>query len=329
MKRFVAISLLAACGITGTDEGGLGTPENPVPVDRGAYDVTSTIDFTVEAILPPQAELVVATLRDFSKNPAHALISIADKTGLPALGTLYSVVPGPLKDKLEGWINGEISKVSIAGKPVTAWAGQMAALADTALTKFAVDSTLELDGDNATHTLVALDFAPAGIDKSLPIVGLAQDVLTTHPTLFVAEAGAVTFGDQHFGLQFGEYAWQIINEQCTAQFGHDLRTTIGNAINCPGLAQAVSSKCVLGVCVGHKSEIEAVCEGGLDLVVGQVHKELAKLNIDVFHYASGSAPLVDDDQDGIADRIVDGVWDAEMNLGLGLRHTPATFTGAR
>ena len=33
--------------------------------------------------------------------------------------------------------------------------------------------------------------------------------------------------------------------------------------------------------------------------------------------------------DGVADRIVNGTWDAEMNLGLGLRHTPATFTATR
>jgi hypothetical protein len=38
---------------------------------------------------------------------------------------------------------------------------------------------------------------------------------------------------------------------------------------------------------------------------------------------------VDDDGDGVADRIVDGAWDAQMNLGLGLRHAPATFTATR
>jgi hypothetical protein len=337
MKRLVtislAVSLLTACGVSSSgdpsDPSGLGTPENPVPVDKGAYQVVSKIDLTVEAILPPQAELVVATLREFSMNPAHAMIDLADQAGVPAVGILYSVLPGPLKSHLEGWINDEINKIHIAGKPLTDWAGEIAALADTAISHFAVDSTLAIDGAQTTHTLSAIDFSPAGVSVKLPIGGLAADILTQHPQLVVAGGGALTFGDQHFGLELGQYAWDAVNAACTAKFGADVRTTIGNAINCPNLAQSISGKCLLGVCVGHKTELTAVCEGGLDMLVNTVHDQLAKLNIDVFHYASGTARLVDDDQDGVADRIVDGTWDAEMNLGMGLRHTPADFTATR
>ncbi|MDB4958513.1 MAG: hypothetical protein JWO36_6082 [Myxococcales bacterium] len=329
----LVFTLLTACGVSSSggpgDPNALGTPENPVPVDKGAYRVVSKIDLTVEAILPPQAELVVATLRDFSINPAHAMLDLAEQAGVPAIGILYGVIPSALKNQLEGWINGEISKVHIAGKPVTTWAGEIAGLSDTALSQFAVDSTLSLDGDQATHTLDMIDFSPAGVNAKLPITGLAADILTQHPELVVAEGGALTFGDQHFGLQFGEYAWNAINAACTAKFGADIRTTLGTAINCPNLAQSISNKCILGICVGHKAELTSICEGGLDLVVNGVHDGLAQLRIDVFHYASGTAHLIDDDQDGVADRIAGGTWDAEMNLGLGLRHTPATFTATR
>lgn len=44
---------------------------------------------------------------------------------------------------------------------------------------------------------------------------------------------------------------------------------------------------------------------------------------------AGQAWLVGDDLDGVADRIVDGAWAAEMNLGRGVRHTPATFSATR
>jgi hypothetical protein len=210
------------------------------------------------------------------------------------------------------------------------WAGDFAGLADTAFSQFAVDSTLAIDGDSATHVLTGLDFTPTGvIDVKIPISGLASDILTQHPTITVLEGGSLGVGDQAFGLLFGEYAWNAVNAACTAQFGGDIRTTLGNAVNCAGLAHTIANKCVLGVCVGHEQLVDDICEGGLDAVVNVMHDRFAALNIEALHYASGQARLVDDDGDGVADRIVDGAWDAQMNLGLGLRHTPATFSATR
>ncbi len=47
------------------------------------------------------------------------------------------------------------------------------------------------------------------------------------------------------------------------------------------------------------------------------------------HLIAGTGRLVDEDGDGVGDKLVDGNWDAELNLGLGLRHAPATFEGER
>ena len=308
------------------DDGPVGTPENPQPTQSVPYQVETRVDLTIEAILPAQAELVVSTLREFSTNPAHALIDLADKAGVPAIGTLYSVLPGPLKDHLEGWFNDEIAKVKIAGKPITAYAGDVASLADTELSQFAVDSELTIDSGSATHTLTALDLSPTGIDFKLPITGLAGDILTQTPDIVVAEGGAISFSDQHFGLEYGEYAWEGLEAISQAEFGGDIRTVIGNAVNCPNVAHAVASKCLLGVCVGHESELTSVCEGGLDAVVNFAHDQMVAVRFDLLHFASGAGQLIDDDGDGIADRITGGTWDAELNLGMGLRHAPATFT---
>jgi hypothetical protein len=341
MKSLLAALLLAtACTSSGTGTGGdpsnpwgdgTGTPDNPIPQapDKGPYAVETKIDLTVEAILPAQAELVVATLRDFSTNPAHALITAASNAGVPALGTLYGLIPGALKSQLEGWINGEINKVKIAGQPLTTYAGDVATLADTALTQFAVDSTLGLAPSGATQTLTAIDFSPAGIDVKFAIPGLVGDLLTQTPSVTLGAAGALGIGDEHFGLNYGEYAWQGINLAVKAEFGTDIHDTVSKALNCPHIAQAVANQCILGVCVGHATELTSVCQGGLDALVDGVHSQFSALRFDVLHFAAGQAHLVDDDQDGVADRIVDGSWTAEMNLGMGLRHTPATFTGTR
>ena len=65
-------------------------------------------------------------------NPAEALLDLAERRGVPAVGILRAALPDVLEDKLEGWINGEIEKLKINGKPITAYAGEIAMLAEIA-----------------------------------------------------------------------------------------------------------------------------------------------------------------------------------------------------
>lgn len=337
MKLAALAALFAiGCGASSPEDVGdgvdfpEGTPEDPVPAKTGPYAVRNTVDFTAETILPAQVELVVLTLRNFSTNPASALIDAADQAGVPAVKTLYDAIPGIIKDKIEGFINDQIAKVKINDKPITEYAGEMAMLAEIALTQFAVDSEMDLQPGHVTHRLTALDLSPTGlVDIRVPIGGIAGDLLTQEADLRVSEGGQLTLGDQHFGLNYGEYAWQGIELASTKLFGQGVRETLGNAINCPALAKTISDKCVFGVCVGHETELNFICEGGLDAIVNFAHDRMAEMRVDAFHLASGDARLVDDDGDGVGDRIVDGAWDAELNVGLGLRHVPASFEGAR
>lgn len=289
----------------------------------------SQIDFTVEAILPAQAEQVVSTLRALSTNPAHALITIADEAGVPAVGELYDLLPGLLEDKLEGWINDEIAKVAINGMPITVYAGQIAGLAETALAHFAVNSQLTIDAGAANHRLTALDLTAAGGPVQLPLDGLAGDLLTQDTTAMIDGSGTLVLGEQRFGLSYGEYAWQAIEAAARAEVGGGVRDALGDAIDCPRLAHNVAARCVLGACVGHEAELTAICEGGLDAIVGLAHDRMAELRLEILHLVSGAATVIDDDGDGIIDRITDGTWQAELDLGQGLRHAPATFTGMR
>jgi hypothetical protein len=111
--------------------------------------------------------------------------------------------------------------------------------------------------------------------------------------------------------------------------GRGVRDALGAAVNCPNLAPSIADKCVLGVCVGHEALLTSLCEGGLDAIVDFAHDRMADLRLELLHLASGRAVLVDASGDRVADRITAGAWQAELDLGQGLRHTPATFTGAR
>ena len=328
----LACSLLAGCvvhhPVLGGDDDDVPTtpppPPPPVVVAAGAYQVRSVIDVTVEAVLPEPAEELVVTLREFSEQPAHTLIDLADEAGVPAVSELRDLLPDMLESRLEGWLDDEIAKVRVGGVPVTELAAGVARLAETALTQFELDSELVIEGANATHRLTALDLAPAGLDARL-----ALDVAISATASVTSRGGTLVIGDHSYGLAYGEYIWRVMDAAIAAQYGAGIREAIGNAVNCPHIAQTIANKCVLGVCVGHASLVEELCEAGLDEVVGIAHDKIAGLRFDVLHFAQGSAKLVDSTHDGIADSLTDGVWAAEINAGFGLRPVPAAFAGAR
>jgi hypothetical protein len=329
MKRLLALCLVTGCGVSvfpsSDDDDASRTVQ---PQEDSPYQIVNRIDITVEAILPDQAELTVSTLRALSTNPAGALINAADEAGVPAVGELYGGLPAPVKDRLEDWINDEIVTVEIDGLSIPEYAGQIAALADTALTHFAVDSELTIHAGVATHRLTALDLTPSGLPIRLPLGGLAGDLLTQDTTAGVSR-GALALGEQHFGLDYGEYAWQGIEAASRAGHGEGVRDRLGHAVNCPNLAHNVAGKCILGVCVGHQAQLTSLCEGGLDAIVDLAHERMTEIRLEALHLANGQATLIDNDGDGVADRITGGTWQAEINLGLGLRHAPASFTGTR
>jgi len=340
MKLLFACSLLAGCvfpthGSDPGDDVDVGDdapgkkppappPPPPPPVAAGSYQVTSKIDVTAEAILPEPAEQLVVTLRDFSVEPAHTLIDLADEAGVPAIGELRALLPDVLENKLEDWLDEEIAKVEIGGVPVTALAGEVAALAQTVLTRFELDSELVIVGANATHRLTAIDLAPAGIQTRI-----ALDVEISASTTATSRSGSLSIGDHRFGLAYGEYLWRATDAAIAARYGAGIREAIGSAVNCPHVAETIANKCVFGLCVGHADLLEELCEAGLDEVVEIAHDKFAELRFDALHFSAGRARLIDRSGDGIADALADGVWTAEINAGFGLRPVPATFAAAR
>lgn len=324
----LAISLFTTLSLTGClmhpptggdDDGGGGS--TTYSTADGSYQVTSHIDITIEALLPQPAADIVVTARDFSTNPAHTLISLADSAGVPAVGTIRDYLPDYVESKLEGWINDEIKKLTIAGIPVTQMAGELAALAETSLTQVSLESELTIANGSATHRLTVLDLAPTGLDTQIDLGALPGDVVTATATA-KSSAGTLTLGNHTFGLAYGEYAWRALEAACTAEYGAGLRETLGTAVNCANIANTVGNKCVLGVCVGHKAELTEICEAGLDEVVDRVHDKFASLKFDAIHFSAGTAKIS-------SQALTGGVWTAEINAGQGLRHVPATFTATR
>jgi hypothetical protein len=212
--------------------------------------------------------------------------------------------------------------------PVTQLAAETAALAETTMTQFSLESELTVTAGagtsgTAVHRLTALDFRPAGLATVLPLTALPGDVITATAAM-TATPTALTLGAHEHGVAYGQYAWQALEAACTASRGAALRPTLGAVVNCPALASRIASKCVLGVCVGHAAALTELCERGLDEVVDRAHAKLASVRFTALRFAAGTATPAD-----AASRLTGGVWTAELNAGQGLRPVPATFTAIR
>jgi hypothetical protein len=281
-------------GTGGDSGGGIGTGDgsgsgSSTAVEvTGTYHVTTAIDLTVEALLPEIAADAVELMRTFRDSPGHALFDLAEDAGVPAVGTIRDALPSTLENKVYGWLDTQLA----AYQPIAA---DIVTLAETSLATATLESTLACSGDSATHTLTAVN----GI--ALPPVSTTAGIAATDDQLAI--------GDHTYGLAYGEIVWQQL----------DIEARLAAVIDCAAIAKAVAGKCYYGVCVGHESDLRAICEAGVDELVERAHDEIASMRFDVLHFAAGTATLRDD---GLAN----GVWDAELNAGQGLRHAPAVFT---
>ncbi|HUS29089.1 MAG TPA: hypothetical protein VMZ53_11280, partial [Kofleriaceae bacterium] len=152
--------------------------------------------------------------------------------------------------------------------------------------------------------------------------GLAGDDAQQRVSATVGEGGSLAFGDHTFGIDFGAHAWHGINLASSTLHGVGMAPALSNAVNCKALAQAVSAKCYNGACVGHSAEITSLCENSLKSLVHALELEISGIEIAEVHFTSGAARLVDENGDGLANRIEMGTWTPDSALGVGT----ATFT---
>ncbi|MEO8550387.1 MAG: hypothetical protein ABI678_10450 [Kofleriaceae bacterium] len=316
----VLLTSLVACAAEEPPAGyptGLGTPTDPVP---GPYPYLVRSRFAVPLGVPAVTG-AIADLAAFSQHGGTALL--AQGVGTPAAAAL-DALPSTLRSKLDAWIDLELDKQQLGTTTARQSVGQIATMAQTVVDSYIVESTLTITPTGAVHQFIDLTFQPLSIDVVVPIGGLMADTLVAKPTATVAAAGALQLGDQRLGLAFGSHAWQALDLATDQRFGGGLG--IIEQLDCNAIAQAVAARCISGSCVGHASDLATLCKAGLTTLVDQLRDALSPLELHTMRFASGSAHLVDDDRDGIADRIVDGTWQLETDVGTGVHAAQVTFT---
>jgi hypothetical protein len=302
----------------GGSDGSTGTGEGAAVV-AASYALHTRIDLTVGALAPePGYEL----LSRLASDPGSLIVSVADAAGVPAADRLFDALPSTLQDELAGWMSDAIS-ASPELQLLVAWS-------QVVLAQVELDSELavgDFDGDLhalAEHSLSSLSFDVGGEAvtvelpqlESLPGAGRAEvDVWLEDG----AENGALVFGEQRFGLLLGEAAYRAFQATLVERFGRDVRGVLGDSVDCVSMAASVADQCVLGVCVGHDSEISSMCEEVLNTIDDEIHDQFRALDLELMRLGSGEAAL------DVSGALRDGIWDASLDLGQGLRAVPAAF----
>jgi hypothetical protein len=307
----------------------------------GTYQVASSFRIPATAAAPGPLGDALRLVHVLAENPAGTLLDVAADAGVPALGTLQLVVPDALEDQLEDWMNAYLTTATRDGVSPHGEIVRLDDLIRSVLLEWELRSELRLraDGDDGTHAPLAIAFDV--LDTALVIPVEATDPVTAatgvRATVSWTDGTAqASVGDHAMGVPFGGYALQALELALLAGWGApDVRSMLGDAVDCAAMGESVAERCLGLVCVGHAAEVEAVCAAGLDEVAGRLEARILALDYDAIRFQAGTATVeglsLDAAESGgaTADRMVEGVWTATVDLGQGAEPATATFTAAR
>lgn len=322
------VCLLPACaGLGSGPHKGAGHGDSDAAASTSlasGYTLINHFSITAASQAPqPAYELLL----NLDKDPGRVLVTLADAGGVPAAERLFDALPSSLSNRIGEWMTDAIGDDGIdEAQTLMQWSRFI--LADVE-----VHSSLEIDSidasgeGTATHTLDSLVFHVGDdiVEEDIPQIpsrpGAGHAELTVQKT---PGSGTLELGSHRFGLLFGHAAYQAFESMVLARYGTDVRGVLGQAIDCPSVADDVANRCVLGVCVGHRSMLVDLCDGALDQAAQEIRDQFDVFDAEVLRLSSGEV-RVETSMDG--SELIDGTWVAEAELGQGLRSLPARFTG--
>lgn len=337
---------LVACSGSGDGRGGQGQDQLPdEDILSGQYAITSHFDLSSAEGTPERAKAAVSALTGLADDPAGTMFALLQAADLPVLGELLDSVPSVLVDQVAGFMNEYLVSRLYDGVPAAEVIANIADDVATALTDFEVASTFDLgamDGEGvagANHRLAAVAFQLGGARQEVDTPELidtltqANDVecsVTLDSGVDPGEhGGTIAIGEHAFNLPLGDFLIVALDQALEAQFGvGDLAEALGLVVDCAGMATYVGGQCLLGVCIGHEPEIEAVCLAGLDLVASKVEEQIVKIDYAALRLMAGEAALATGDG-GLISRFDPGMWQVALDVDGRELPTSATFVGRR
>jgi hypothetical protein len=333
----------------------VGPDGKPLPTKLdGKYEMSSTFDLTSAGVFPNAANETLKALSNFKEHPSQTMVDLLAAAGVPVVPTVLNAIPSFIRDYVLGYIDDHIVGSFYEAVPFAqSLTGMLDDLA-TITTKFEVVSTLDLPaGDGignaqATHAFAGVAYtwsdkrnvitAPEVL-KNLETPAVAANAVALEKRSPALESARLKLGDHKFTVPIGSFAVLAADHLAKDKLGaKDLRDALGNIVDCAGVAADVANRCLeavgVSVCVGHQSEIEQLCNDGLDTLIGTVQDQIKRLDLPAVHFKEGEAQMWDapvdmGPLDATIDRIDHGIWTAAVNTGSQEKSIFATFTGHR
>jgi hypothetical protein len=321
----------------------------------GRYELSSYFDLTSAGVFPDAANDTLKALSNFKEHPSQTMVDLLAAAKVPVVPTVLNAIPSFIRDQVLGYIDDHLIKSLYQNVP---FAKNLTAMLDdlaTITTKFELVTNLDVQvGDaignaQSSHTFAGVAYtwndkrsvvnAPDVI-KNLEVQSVATNAVALEKRAPELETARIKIGDHKFNVPIGSFALIAADKLMKDKFGAaNLRDAIGKVINCAAVADDVSKRCIdpVGpgkICVDHKSEIENLCNLGLDVLVGTVQGQIKRLDLPLLHMKEGEgqmwdAPADKGPLDATIDRIDHGYWTALVNVGKTEKTILATFTGHR
>jgi hypothetical protein len=323
----------------GTDDGpggpGGGGSDDPV---EGDYEITTTYDGSSNPLLGGTVGGLLATLTRLAADPADTLIDVLESAGIPIVGELLAILDPLLLDDLNGFINEYVLNRVIEGVSLPARLNGLVGNLTGLLTQFDMVSQLDLTSldanglTSASHALSGVNFLWEGQTfladtPDLLDQATAADDVVCQVAMDGAE-GAMELADHAFQVPFGDFAVEGLNQALAQTLGvANVREALGQMFDCPSMAQEVSSRCILVLCVGHRAELEEFCEAGLDQVAADIEDRIRVFDFGSLRFESGQAVLTGG-EDGFIDGI-QGTWQSVLEVDGVEVPLSAPFVGRR
>lgn len=331
-----------------------GADGKPLPVVLdGQYELATPIDLTSIGVLPNEVSGALSSLSNFKEKPSQTIVDLMASANVPAADFLNSI-PGPIRPAVLGYIDDAIFDPVFEGVPV---ANKLATLLDDVggiATKSSIVTVLDLptakdNGDTtAKHSVRGLGFAwdgkftvidaPAELRSKLGSTSVSANIAPLAERSKDVELGRLQIEKHAFTIPFGTFAVTAMDKLSTDRFGADLRGALGKLVDCGKVAEAVSKRCINPpgpgeVCVGHKTEVQALCSKGLDLLVDNAKGAIKKLDV-TMNVNLGVAQMwdgveADSALDAKADRLDVGFWKATYEAFGKKKEILTTFSGHR
>jgi hypothetical protein len=347
-------------GANGVPLGADGLPVGPdgkplAPKLDGKYELSSYFDLTSTGVFPDPANETLKALSSFKEHPSQTMVDLLAAANVPVVPNVLNAIPSFIRDQVLGYIDDHIVKSLYQSVPFAkSLTGMLDDLA-TITTKFELVTNLELPvgdaiGDSqASHTFAGVAYnwsdkrnvinAP-DVLESLEKQSVHANAVSLEKRSPALESARLKLGEHTFNVPIGSFAVLAADKLVQDKLGvPDLRAAFAKVIDCAALAQDVSTRCVDPpgpgkICVDHKTEIEGLCNAGLDILVGTIQAQIKRLDLPLLHMKEGEAQMWDapadkGSLDATIDRVDHGYWTATVNVGKSQKTILATFLGHR